>query len=155
MSQISSSTRYSATQSIQVPLFHKSHTQKYLSYYGPKFYNLLPIGIKCIQNWSSFKKQARQYINNHYNDILQVYYERWHMAWYIKNKQFLPENSSRIVEYLSHSFSRPASSPLWFFRCICLYIIYYICYGWRFDILLWKKLEFVPWCMRSSSDKVL
>lgn len=67
------STRSSVSQALRVPLFHKSHTQNFLFYYGPKMYNLLPASIKNIRNKFLFKKHLKQYVINHQETFLELF----------------------------------------------------------------------------------
>lgn len=54
---------------VRVPLFRKSHIQRFVFYYGPKVYNSLPVNIKNIHNKLLFRKQIKKYITENYNDI--------------------------------------------------------------------------------------
>lgn len=67
-------TRAVKEQSIQVPFFKKSHIQRFVFYYGPKIYNLLPLEIKNIKNHIRFKKELKVFINSNFNKIKNILY---------------------------------------------------------------------------------
>ena len=52
-------TRWNTNLSIQVPIFRKMHTQRFIFYYGPKLYNMLPANIKNIKSKYKLKKQSQ------------------------------------------------------------------------------------------------
>lgn len=67
-------TRHINNKSITIPLFKKTHTQRFVFYHGPKFYNLLPTEIKNIKKISRFKKEMKNYLFvnfQHFDNILR------------------------------------------------------------------------------------
>lgn len=60
-------TRSIANITLQVPLQHKSHTQRFITYFAPKFFNILPLNIKLLQrNIKKFKIKTRNFISANY-----------------------------------------------------------------------------------------
>lgn len=66
-------TRAVENESLKVPLFRKTHTQRFVFYFGPKFYNVLPVNIKKTRSINKFKKEIRMYIlkNKHIFDSIR------------------------------------------------------------------------------------
>lgn len=58
----SHNTRNVQNQSLKIPLFKKTHTQRFVFYFGPKFYNILPPCIKNISSIKRFKKEIKKFI---------------------------------------------------------------------------------------------
>lgn len=66
-------TRSAQRQSVQVPLVKKSHIQRFVFFYGPKIYNLLPPEIKNIKNSNAFKKQLKLFISANFDTIKTIF----------------------------------------------------------------------------------
>lgn len=66
-------TRNQAKVSVQIPLYTKTHTQRFLFYYGPKLYNLLPLMIRNIKSIIIFKKEIRKFIDTNYVSIQHLF----------------------------------------------------------------------------------
>lgn len=66
-------TRHQAKISVQIPLYRKSHTQRFIFYYGPKLYNLLPVTIKNIKSTYILKKNLKNFINENHIIIQNIF----------------------------------------------------------------------------------
>lgn len=66
------STRSQSNDNVQIPLLAKTTTQKFITYYGPKFYNLLPYHIKSINNRNLYAKKVKLYIAENTASFLGV-----------------------------------------------------------------------------------
>lgn len=66
-------TRWNTNLSIQIPIFRKMHTQRFIFYYGPKLYNMLPANVKNIKNQNKLKKKLRLFLNENYSQIKVIF----------------------------------------------------------------------------------
>lgn len=66
-------TRWKTNFSVQTPFFRKSHTQRFIFYYGPRLYNMLPSFIKNIKNKNRLKKELKIFLNQNYNKIKIIF----------------------------------------------------------------------------------
>lgn len=58
---------------LRTHLYIKSHTQRIVTYFAPKFYDKLPINIKSlINNKRQFSIQTKKYIQKNYNTFLDI-----------------------------------------------------------------------------------
>lgn len=62
LNETSHDTRNKVSISYCIPLWNKTTTQRYLTYYASKFYNILPTEIKCINNLNLFSKKVKAYL---------------------------------------------------------------------------------------------
>lgn len=65
-------TRSKTSRDCTIPLFNKSTTQRCLTYHGSKFYNILPLDIKRINNKSLFSKKVKIFISNNGQQFLDI-----------------------------------------------------------------------------------
>ena len=63
-------TRNKTQKNLQIPMSYKDINQRFLTYLGPKFYNLLPVSIRQIKNYKKFNKKCRAYIVERYIDFI-------------------------------------------------------------------------------------
>lgn len=66
-------TRNQANVSVKIPLYTKTHTQRFLFYYGPKLYNLLPISIKNNRKLYTFKKELKKFVVTNYSSLQNLF----------------------------------------------------------------------------------
>lgn len=66
-------TRWNSNHSTQVPIYRKRHTQRFIFYYGPKLYNMLPANIKNIRNKYKLRKNLKLFLNENYNQIKVIF----------------------------------------------------------------------------------
>lgn len=66
-------TRAIANQSVNVPFCRKSHTQRFVFYFAPTLYNMLPVKIKNITNKHKLKKELKSYVNQNFNNIKSIF----------------------------------------------------------------------------------
>lgn len=57
-------TRQKQCFGVEIPLTRYTTTQRFITYYGPKFYNLLPTHFKQYNNLGLFCDKVSEYINN-------------------------------------------------------------------------------------------
>ena len=55
-------TRNKTGQNLRIPISHRSINQRFVSYLGPKFFNLLPLKIRNIDKTRKFNIKCRSYI---------------------------------------------------------------------------------------------
>lgn len=55
-------TRSTENRNVGIPLFRKAHTQRFLFYFGPKLYNLLPAHLRNVSNFRQIKTDLKSYI---------------------------------------------------------------------------------------------
>lgn len=65
-------TRSVAYGKARLPILAKTTTQKFLTYYGPKLYNVLPSDLRSINNLKLFNKRLTQYILKNSNDFINA-----------------------------------------------------------------------------------
>lgn len=65
-------TRHKINVNINIPQYTHSTTQRFIAYYGPKFYNLLPINFKQINNIGLFSKKITKYITENAPKFLNI-----------------------------------------------------------------------------------
>lgn len=68
-------TRSKSNLNVVVPLHTKTTTQRSITYFGPKLYNLLPSDIKLINNKNLFAKKVKRYITDNsikFNDVIRM-----------------------------------------------------------------------------------
>ena len=58
------STRAMVNQNIMVPLYKKTHLQRFVFYLAPKLYNTLPLELKTVSNKNKFRKELKTYLQN-------------------------------------------------------------------------------------------
>lgn len=56
-------TRSVQNKHIAVPMYKKTHTQRFIFYYGPKLYNVLPLSLKNITKINRYKKEIKKFIS--------------------------------------------------------------------------------------------
>lgn len=62
-------TRGNRNLPVEVPFFRKSHTQRFIFFFGPKFYNKLPAKVKNIKNKGRLKKELKIFVEINYPDL--------------------------------------------------------------------------------------
>lgn len=65
-------TRNVVNKAVCIPFMAKTTTQRFLTFYGPKFYNVLPLEIRTINNIKLFNRQVTKYIIDNTGDFLEV-----------------------------------------------------------------------------------
>lgn len=66
-------TRSITNELLQIPLCNKSVSQRFITYYAPKFYNILPDSIRyLLYNKKKFKIETKAYILTHSDKFIQV-----------------------------------------------------------------------------------
>lgn len=65
-------TRNKTQKNLQIPMSYRDINQRFLSYLGPKFYNLLPISIRKIKNRKKFKNKCRAYVVEKYTEFINI-----------------------------------------------------------------------------------
>lgn len=70
-------TRNRSNKLVQIPLATKTTTQRFLTYYGPKLYNILPLEIRTINSIKLFNKKVTRYLFDNPNQFLRVLQSRW------------------------------------------------------------------------------
>lgn len=66
-------TRTKENISVTLPLCIKNHTQRFIFFYGPKLYNMLPKNIKEIKNKNKLQKNLKLFITDNYHIIKEIY----------------------------------------------------------------------------------
>ena len=71
-------TRIKESLSIHIPLCTKSHTQRFVFYFGPKLFNLLPLKIKKMKytnnlNFKKIKKELKAFVDDNYHTFRNIY----------------------------------------------------------------------------------
>lgn len=64
-------TRSVKEQHIQVPHSKKNINQRFITYLGPKFYNLLPMNVRLAKTVKGFAKLCKEYINANYHKFVR------------------------------------------------------------------------------------
>lgn len=59
-------TRWNENTAVEIPLFHKSHSQRFIFFFGPKLYNKLPKNIKSIKKKEKYKVELKKFVNTNY-----------------------------------------------------------------------------------------
>lgn len=62
-------TRSVINKHLIIPLYKKTHTQRFIFYYGPKLYNILPLNIKNIQKLNKYKIEIKKFIFDNQDKI--------------------------------------------------------------------------------------
>lgn len=52
---------------IQIPVNYKNVNKRFINYLAPKFYNLLPLNIRNINNIKKFNATSKSYIKENYH----------------------------------------------------------------------------------------
>lgn len=63
-------TRSATEQHIQIPSSKKNISQRFITYLGPKFYNLLPKNIRLVKTAQRFSKLCKNYISMNYHEFI-------------------------------------------------------------------------------------
>lgn len=71
--EVGCNTRAMTDRAMLVPLFRKSHLQRFVFYYGPKIYNCLPQNIRNVATKTAFKKYIKQYVDENYDEIKNLF----------------------------------------------------------------------------------
>lgn len=59
--------------SLRTRLYTKAHTQRFVTYFAPKFFNRLPPTIKStVNNKRNFNVITKKYIQEHYGTFLDL-----------------------------------------------------------------------------------
>lgn len=66
------STRNKTNLNVQIPCHSLTTTQRFITYYGPKFYNLLPVHFKQYNNTNLFRKKIAVYTKENSIAFLKV-----------------------------------------------------------------------------------
>lgn len=70
-------TRSTSNEMLTIPFFTKTHNQRHITYFAPKFFNALPPKIKLIVNKPhKFKTETKNYIMKNYDDFYKILDER-------------------------------------------------------------------------------
>lgn len=59
---------------MRIPFFRKSHSQRFIFYYGPKIYNLLDSHIKRIHKRNEYKKEILDFILSNYERMNNIFH---------------------------------------------------------------------------------
>lgn len=62
---------------VEIPLFRKTHLQRFVFFHGPKLYNLLPPEIKRLSNFKKYKKEIINFVLSNYNRINDLFTARY------------------------------------------------------------------------------
>lgn len=65
-------TRNRTNKHLVIPVNHKQVNLKFLDYLAPKFYNLLPCGVRSITGMNSFNKKSKEYIFENYETFARI-----------------------------------------------------------------------------------
>lgn len=65
-------TRNRLNMNLTITLSSRTTTQRFINYFGPKFFNCLPHDLKSANNKNLFRKKARQYIYDHQDVFLKI-----------------------------------------------------------------------------------
>lgn len=66
------STRNKVNYNLNLPQITRSTIHRSTTYYGPKFYNLLPIMIKKINNIKLFSKRLNTFIDENKSTFIRI-----------------------------------------------------------------------------------
>lgn len=65
-------TRSTFNNSLVAPFYLKSHSQRNVFYYAPKYYNLLPTSIKELKLTKQYKNKTKEFILNNYDKFNRI-----------------------------------------------------------------------------------
>lgn len=66
-------TRTMSNQNIVVPLFRRVHLQRFVFYFAPHLYNIIPLELKIIRNKNKYKKELKSYILNNPRAFIHLF----------------------------------------------------------------------------------
>ena len=66
-------TRQNENKNLEIPQNRNNLNFKFISYLGPKSYNLLPLFIRDINNKSKFRKMCQKYIYDNFNIFIHMF----------------------------------------------------------------------------------
>lgn len=65
-------TRNKSKECIRTPQISKTSTQRFITYFGPKCFNILPLEIRQINNKALFNKKAKLYLKQNKNMFIKI-----------------------------------------------------------------------------------
>lgn len=66
------STRSAINLNVNIPIISRSTTQRFITYYSSKFYNLLPANIKLINNLKLFQKKTYLFLKENSQSFINI-----------------------------------------------------------------------------------